>query len=409
MLESLVEQGVLGHLDVGGPWLACLMSSTYAEPFARLEECLDQLTAIDPAYRTVSEKQDAMRTLTKARTRIEAALLQVLATADDVAEATGARSPAAWLADETRQPHGTTRRDARLANALDQRWTHLAAAHAAGQVNPAQTRVIVEALDALPRDLDKDLLTKAETHLVDQAAHHGPRDLRILGARILSTIAPEVADHHEYHQLLAAERRAEATTRLTLRPRGDGSTDLHARIPDLDASRLRTYLAAFTSPRRHQTTGDDTPQTPDETRDEFAGLPLHRRHGIGFLALLERVLKSDLPRHGGKATTLAVLIDHDTLVADVNAAGLARTSTGDTITAGQARRLACQAGILPAILGTNSEILDLGREARFFNAPQRTAMEIRDQTCTETACTVPAAYCEVGLPGSHGQVLDCAW
>ncbi len=62
-----------------------------------------------------------------------------------------------------------------------------------------------------------------------------------------------------------------------------------------------------------------------------------------MVALLERILKTDLPRHGGRATSLVVLIDHDTLVADLTAAGIAQTTTGEKITAGQARRLACQA------------------------------------------------------------------
>ena len=211
-------------------------------------------------------------------------------------------------------------------------------------------------------------------------------------------------------------------TRLTLRRRGDGSTDLHARIPDLTASLLRTFLAAFTAPRRrHHRPAGETVETPfgpltAPIEDEFANLPIARQQGIGFLALLERVLKSDLPRHGGKATTLVVLIDHDTLLADLTAAGIAQTSTGQKMTAGQARRLACQAGLRAAVLGTTSEVLDLGRESRLFSPAQRIAMEIRDKTCTEVDCTMPAAYCEAHHPqpwseGGHtnlgdGKLLD---
>ncbi len=98
-----------------------------------------------------------------------------------------------------------------------------------------------------------------------------------------------------------------------------------------------------------------------------------------------------------------MLIDHDTLVADLTAVGIAQTSTGEKITAGQARRLACQAGLRAAVLGTNSEVLDLGRESRLFNPAQRIAMEIRDKTCTEAACTMPAAYCEAHHPQPWSQ------
>ena len=65
---------------------------------------------------------------------------------------------------------------------------------------------------------------------------------------MLEHLAPEVADEAEYQRLLAEETRAQAATRLSFTPRGDGSTDLHARVPDHVANRLRTYLDAYTSP-----------------------------------------------------------------------------------------------------------------------------------------------------------------
>jgi hypothetical protein len=44
-------------------------------------------------------------------------------------------------------------------------------------------------------------------------------------------VAPAVAEAHQLAALEAEEHRARATTRLWLRPRGDGSTDLYARLP----------------------------------------------------------------------------------------------------------------------------------------------------------------------------------
>ncbi len=70
------------------------------------------------------------------------------------------------------------------------------------------------------------------------------------------------------------------------------------------------------------------------------------------------------------------------------------TTSGEQMTAGQARRLACTGGLLTAVLGGNSEILDLGRESRLFTTPQRKALEIRYRTCTKTDCTMPAAFTE---------------
>ncbi|WP_228405121.1 HNH endonuclease signature motif containing protein [Pseudarthrobacter sp. L1SW] len=58
------------------------------------------------------------------------------------------------------------------------------------------------------------------------------------------------------------------------------------------------------------------------------------------------------------------------------------------------RKIACDADIIPALLGTNGEILDLGRKTRLFTAAQRLALIARDQGCTFPNCTIPAPWCE---------------
>src|SRR4051794_6515830 len=281
------------------------MSSSYAEPFERLEACLDELAAIDPTYRTTAEKGGALIGLARVKARVAAAELRLLASADDVAESTGARTAAAWLAEETRDAPGTLRRDAALAAALHRRWERVGAALSAGVVNLAQTRVLADALDGLPKDLGEDLRVRAETYLVEQAADLGPRELRILGGRVLEQLAPEIAEEAEYRRLLAEERRGEAATRLTLRPRGDGSTDLHARIPAPAAGRLRAYLNAFTAPRRRHHWRQPGGRAQS---DEVAALPLERQRGAAFVALLEHIPTTSLPRHGGTATAVMVTL-----------------------------------------------------------------------------------------------------
>ena len=240
-----------------------------------------------PGYRSTGEKQEALVGLSRLIARARPPGMRILAAADDIAETTGDRSTATWLATQTRDAHGTVRRHAALAAALDARWTQTAEAFAAGSVNLAQTRVIAEALDALPKDLGEDLLVKAETYLVEQAAQFGPRELRNLGRGVLEYLAPDIAEDAEYQRLLAAERRAGAATRLTIRPRGDGSTDIHARVPDHAAGRLGGYLNAFTAPRRRH--------HRRATADEVARLPIARQRGQAFVALLENIATNRLP------------------------------------------------------------------------------------------------------------------
>ena len=369
------------------------MSSTYADPLEVIERALDELAQIDPGYRTTSEKKDALVRLSRIIARAEAERMRVLATSDEIAEVTGARSPAHWLADATRDSITITRRAVGLARVLDEQWTQVAAALGAGAANLAQARVITEALDALPDGLEGEVVAKAEAYLVGEAGHFGPNELRRLGRGLLEFVAPEIADEAEYQRLVAEEKRSRAETRLTLRDRGDGTSDLTGRLPTPVAHRLRTYLDAYTSPRR----------TPLGDVDL---LPAPRRRGEAFCALLENLPVHGLPRHGGTATSVMVMLDLETLRTGT---GHAETATGDRLTAEQTRRLACQAGIIPIVLGGKGEVLDRGRTRRLFSAAQRKAMAIRDRECTADGC--PAAWCEAHhhrQPWSTGGKTDLA-
>jgi hypothetical protein len=64
------------------------------------------------------------------------------------------------------------------------------------------------------------------------------------------------------------------------------------------------------------------------------------------------------------------------------------------VAAATLRKIACDADIIPAILGTHGELLDLGRKTRLFTPAQRTALTARDQGCAFPNCTIPAPWCE---------------
>ena len=105
---------------------------------------------------------------------------------------------------------------------------------------------------------------------------------------------------------------------------------------------------------------------------------------------------------------MTVHLDLGQLTSDLSRAGVATLETGDVITAGEARRLACQAKILPAVLGGKSEVLDLGRARRLHSSAQRKAIRLRHSQCQADGCTVPAAWCEThhGDPWSKGGKTD---
>ncbi len=65
--------------------------------------------------------------------------------------------------------------------------------------------------------------------------------------------------------------------------------------------------------------------------------------------------------------------------------------SGATLSAAAVRRLACDAAILPIVLGSNSQALDVGTEQRFVNRAMRRALIKRDKGCV--ICQAPPPYC----------------
>ena len=71
---------------------------------------------------------------------------------------------------------------------------------------------------------------------------------------------------------------------------------------------------------------------------------------------------------------------------------LGTTATGDLLPLGTARRLACDAAIIPAVLASPSQPLDLGRTTRLVTPAQLTALWLRDRHCTFPGCDIPAHW-----------------
>jgi hypothetical protein len=364
---------------------------------------LDEVADLHPMFLTTSQKQELLVAVERQTSRLEALKAKALAAAGDVADAHGTRHAGAWLAHETRQDPPEGRRAQRLSEGLDQRWPILAWAYATGSVSTAQARVIGHALDDLPADLDPSLRTRAEEHLVEQAAHFCPRDLKTLGRRVLEVLAPEVAEAHEAKLLEREEQEAWDNSSITHRRLGNGRSRAVVTLPDAAMDRWLTQLHAFTSPRR------------DGRIHGNERVPYPRKLAHAFTALLERIPADWLPQHGGTTTAVVVTIDEAKLHQDL---AVARLTTGAAITASEARRLACGARILPAVLDGRSHPLDLGRAKRLFTPAQRKALAIRDRECRAEGCDTPAAWCEAhhldpwsnhGRTDLHRGVLLCSF
>ena len=382
---------------------------------------------------------EALVALGRLRAQVAELELRVLAHADEVRvqETTGATTPATWLATATRVTVRAARRAAVLAEALGD-YGLLRTGMASGDVNLEQAHVIVRALDALPVEVPAWVRVEAEQALVHAAGEHDAAALRILGDRILHLVAPEVGEAHEAKVLADAEREADKATTLTLTPDGTGKVHGRFTLPELHAAILRKMLTALVvhdRPANAAVAAAHTAAEPniaaDASTDSAAGAwtdgstdsatghgadepPAQQRRasstemGRAFCELLERLDGRDVPDlSSGAGPIVVVTMTLATLRGGLAAATL---DTGDRITAHTARRLACEAGIIPVVLGGKRKVLDVGRRQRLFTPAQRIALLVRDGGCTAQGCRTAAWFCHAhhDQPWSHGGPTDLA-
>jgi hypothetical protein len=347
----------------------------------------------------------AMGDVDRVITRLQAVRLSLVAEADrsEVAAESGMTGTSAWLAASTRRDGGQAAREVRLATALDNELHATREALAAGEMSTEHAQVIATATAQLPEGLSLQERVEIETSLVTRARLVDPGTLRKTARRALSAAQRSQAeiDSHEDQVLRTEEDAALARARLTWHDNGDGTTTGHFTLPTLAASILAKTVQQIASPRRFAQQAAKAAKAAGATSaadvasatwDAFraADGDWAHRYGKAFVELLEHLPTDSLSDK--VAATVVVTIDHEQLKASV---GSAHLDTGMNLSAGEARRLACNAGIVPAVLGGRSVPLDLGRQDRFFSEAQRVALATTYDTCAAEACDRPYAWSEL--------------
>jgi hypothetical protein len=295
----------------------------------------------------------------------------------------GARSLAAWDARTSRVNRRTGHRRAYLADGLESHpLTDRSLSEGALQVEQAEA--ILRSLDKLPADLDPKLATKAESFLIEHAAEHDAKALTALGQAVLEYVAPEVADAHLAQQLARSAAEDEEANRLyvwdtpTGRVRGKFDLDRYS------GACLTKAMFALSAPKHRAAQGPLGDRKP--TAD---------RLGEAFAEYVRRYPTDKLPDAGGLNATVVVLMPFDTLMGGLKAA---RLDTGEHLSPDLARRVACEAGIIPAVLGGKSEVLDLGRSRRLHSKAQRIVATIEQGGCIAEGHDCPPAFTQMHHP-----------
>lgn len=203
--------------------------------------------------------------------------------------------------------------------------------------------------------------------------------LRRLGTQILSQVAPEFADEAEAAALARQEAQAHAARTLILAPAGDGRVRLSGWLDSEAAATVRAALDPLCAPRR---THDRNAGPARRSADPMDDLP-RGSSDAGEAWPGER--RTAGQRRADALVELCQLALH----------------SGQRLTAGQVRRLACDAQVLPAVLGGEGQVLDVGQSRRLINGPLRRALVLRDGGCAFPRLRPPGAV----VPRGPHQVL----
>ena len=364
---------------------------------------LEDVTATPVWSLTPAEQREFLELTARGQSMMDAAKVNVLVEADRSGATTlkGDGTAADWLARETHQTRRQTRADLRLGARLEQ-YTVLSEAFETGAVNTAQARVLITALDRLPTTgdfaLTAEQVAQAERHLVAEAAHFDPDKLQTIGWKVFEVVAPELAERWEGRKLEAQEAKALRKVDFHIWEDREGVCHGKFRVPHLHGQMLGKLLSAYTNLDR-----------PDGATID-ADLPSCTRNGLAFTELIESITDAKAPRTGGCGATIVVTMTLEQLLADLDAAGACSLDTGGHISAGEARRLACTAGLIPVVLGGTSQPLDVGRRKRFHTPAMRVAMGLRDGGCTTEGCDKPPSMTVAhhDLPWSQGGETNVA-
>lgn len=297
----------------------------------------------------------------------------------------GAGTTARFLTFRYRVDATKARRDVYLANALP-KYPAVAAAlpdpdpevEGGGVLlHPAQAEAIVSALDKLPATVPVEDLAVAEREMVELGRTHGPLDLRKAGVQVrnrLDTDGPEPAEQEAYDRETLKMRTA------------DNGVAFTGFLASENAELFRTLIHTYAKP--HKTIdGALDPRSRDKRQADALTTVLNAASNT---ASSTATSGGSVPGHGQKPQILVTVDFDDLKTAAANSTG--RLIYGDALSAATIRRLACDAQILPVVLGSDSQPLDVGATVRLATGPMRKALIARDKGCV--CCGAPPIYCD---------------
>jgi hypothetical protein len=275
--------------------------------------------------------------------------LRVALEAEATVALTG-RSPKRWLIEDMLLGSGEAGRLVRLARKLPFAPT-TQQAYDTGEITTGHAAAVLTALDTLPASL-RDTV---EPHLVERARTHPPEEIAGFTDQLLDGLGLDRLSE------VRRERR-HAMRGLDLAETLPGTWSVSGTLTGEVGAKLKAALhtAGITG---GPGLGDD--RTPRQRRHDALG------------AVVDGYLATSQPSMSGAPRAVMVTMDLATLTAELGQRA-ATLADGGRVGPETARRLACDAALIPAVLGGRGEILDIGQADHEFPVAIRRAAYLRD-------------------------------
>ena len=356
--------------------------STLGEAWAGAGEAGDlsraQLIAVSDAMGALQRRVDAMHVELASRLAYES---RPELWSESLAKQQGFRTPAALIAAVTGISTGDAVRLVKVGEAtapradllgarLPARYPLVREALRAGVLGAQAAAMIIGMLDRCRVAAGVERVAEAERMLTEAAVGLALDHVRRLVVRVEAWLDPDGVEPKE------EERRGKRA--LTMFERG-GMLHLNARLDAETAApivaAIRGFVTAAFAARQ------DAPDTDAPDADRRT-VPMIQADALAVFCAHVLGCEKRVPVAGA---TVIIRMRVEDLEAGTGSATV--DGLDQPVSIGAARRMAAGGGIIPCVLGADSEVLDWGREKRLFTRAQRLALVERDGGCA--MCGLP--------------------
>lgn len=261
----------------------------------------------------------------------------------------------------------------------DPRHSILREAVTSGRVSMATAQVILKEMRLLQPHLKPDAIDTIWNALTTLGERHDARTVRALREHLLAAYGLD-GDFDD------SEERAKKGESLSLgKEIAPGLWEYVLRLSREGRAALEAAIGPLSAPT--PTPADDHGPAEPDLR------PHDQRRAHALLALISRAQKAGDTTWSSTKAQIFVGINLEDLQQRAGAGALlGGLTTGDLVTPETVRRWACDASIIPMVLNSCGEVVNLGRAERFFTPAQIKRLWLRDRHCTYPGCDAPASW-----------------